>query len=173
MPAKKASTTSLNNSALDIFDDYKKDLIVNGGKDNNRANFEWRDKLQIVLDIVRLFNEGKKLHKSILQVAEQKNVAVPTLYGWVRAYTKEEVQALANYKNEPLNKDLFPNSLGSDVNKIKVLPISKLVSEGEAPEHKRNSNRKNTKEMNSEVKVNFCPCCGTDIAAVQIALTLA
>jgi len=175
MPAATVEkpNTEFNLSALDVFDARKKSLLMNGGKDNNKSNFDWRDKLQTVLDVVRLFSSNNKLHQAVLQTAKQKKVAVPTLYGWLRGFTKEEVQAMANYKNYPLSKDLFPASLGSDVNKIKVLPISKLVSEGEAPEPKRSYTRSNKKVMDSELKVSFCPCCGTDIEAVRIALTLA
>lgn len=105
---------------------------------------------------VKLYNQGV----SVIKISEKLKLKAPSVYSWIQAARK----ASAHKSNE--------NEVHPAVHKV-INSIRKEQAGGEAhslaSDFGINENAENREAINP-VELKFCPCCGTNIKAVMIAL---
>lgn len=107
---------------------------------------------------VKLYKQGM----SVVKIVEKMKLKVPTVYNWIRLAAEKEAGNKSNNKNK----------IHPDVSKV-IEDINNEQAGGEmhslASDFGISANAE-SRETSTPVELKFCPCCGTNIKAILIAL---
>lgn len=112
--------------------------------------------LEIMMQAINAYKNGAR----VLEISNRLNISPDRIYNWTRSYNKDPKKFAKRY-GKVAPTDLVTKVV-EDIRAGKTGAHSRSFAEdfgiSQEPSH------------NSNIELKFCPCCGTNIKAVRIAL---
>jgi transposase-like protein len=123
---------------------------------SKRAANKRKFSLEVKMEAINAYKKGERM----MNITKRLNTTPASIYNWIKSY-KRDPQNFAKSHSKVNPTDLV-NKVVEDIRAGKKGAHSRSFAEdfgiSQEPPH------------NSNIELKFCPCCGTNIKAVRIAL---
>ena len=121
-----------------------------------RATHRRKFSLETMMEAINAYKKGER----VLEISDRLNTRPDRIYNWIKIYNKDP-KKFAKRHGKVAPTDLVTKVV-EDIRAGKTGAHSRSFAEdfgiSQDPSH------------NSNIELKFCPCCGTNIKAVRIAL---
>lgn len=112
--------------------------------------------LEIMMEAINAYKKGER----VMEISDRINARPSSIYNWIKSYNRDP-KKFAKRHSKVTTTDLVTKVV-EDIRAGKTGVHSRSFAEdlgiSQEPSH------------NSNIELKFCPCCGTNIKAVRIAL---
>jgi transposase-like protein len=133
-------------------------LETSKATESNKGGVSLRDKysLETKMEAIRAYKKDER----VVEISKRLNVPVQSIYTWIKKYNTNPKKFMQ--KRAKVAPAALVSSVIEDIKSGRTGEHTRSFAEdfGVSPSSSHSSN----------VELKFCPCCGTNIKAVRIAL---
>jgi transposase-like protein len=138
---------------------------VENKKVSKRGTHSRKFSLETKIEAIHAYKKGN----SITEIAGRFNGSSNSIYNWIRSYKLDPEAFVKRHGNLKTN-DTTATTATTDL----VTKVVEDIRAGKTGAHSRSFAEdfgiSQEPSHNSNIELKFCPCCGTNIKAVRIAL---